>query len=132
MQGSDQAAKLHKLRMITATVKFPEFDSKEVWSPSQWNDLKTLWDGFNGTVGDPNHFLLCKKFSQAGEIEVWSVIEYKAGEIYVDIADDYDLTELEYLLPIVEKPETLMAEKKTGPNKPCPCGSGKKSKRCCG
>ena len=26
----------------------------------------------------------------------------------------------------------FVAEKKVGPNDPCPCGSGKKYKKCCG
>jgi uncharacterized protein YecA (UPF0149 family) len=29
-------------------------------------------------------------------------------------------------------PKTIMAEKKVGRNEPCPCGSGKKYKKCCG
>jgi preprotein translocase subunit SecA len=33
----------------------------------------------------------------------------------------------------VEKPETIRREgKKVGRNDPCPCGSGKKYKKCCG
>jgi preprotein translocase subunit SecA len=31
-----------------------------------------------------------------------------------------------------EKPEPFRGEKKTGRNEPCPCGSGKKYKKCCG
>ena len=31
-----------------------------------------------------------------------------------------------------KKPVTRKAEKKVGPNDPCPCGSGKKYKKCCG
>jgi len=30
------------------------------------------------------------------------------------------------------KPKPIRAEKKTGPNEKCPCGSGKKYKKCCG
>jgi len=28
--------------------------------------------------------------------------------------------------------EPIMVEKKVGRNEPCPCGSGKKYKKCCG
>ena len=40
-----------------------------------------------------------------------------------------DITDLETLLnPIKPK----IVEKKVGRNEPCPCGSGKKYKKCCG
>ena len=31
-----------------------------------------------------------------------------------------------------EKPQTPVATEKVGRNDPCPCGSGKKFKNCCG
>jgi preprotein translocase subunit SecA len=34
--------------------------------------------------------------------------------------------------PNAGSPEAKSAEKKVGPNDPCPCGSGKKYKKCCG
>ena len=40
-----------------------------------------------------------------------------------------DITDLEILL---NPPKTVVAEKKIGRNDPCPCGSGKKYKKCCG
>jgi SWIM/SEC-C metal-binding protein len=40
-----------------------------------------------------------------------------------------DITDLELLL---NPPKTVIAEKKIGRNEPCPCGSGKKYKKCCG
>jgi SWIM/SEC-C metal-binding protein len=40
-----------------------------------------------------------------------------------------DINDLELLL---NPPETVIAEKKTGRNEPCSCGSGKKYKKCCG
>jgi len=40
-----------------------------------------------------------------------------------------DITDLEILL---NKPKTMTAEKKFGRNELCPCGSGKKYKKCCG
>ena len=40
-----------------------------------------------------------------------------------------DITDLEILLnPATQK----IADKKIGRNEPCPCGSGKKYKKCCG
>ena len=39
-----------------------------------------------------------------------------------------DISDLEILL---NPPKTVIAEKKVGRNEPCPCGSGKKFKKCC-
>jgi uncharacterized protein YecA (UPF0149 family) len=35
-------------------------------------------------------------------------------------------------LPIYEKPVPVRVAPKVGRNEPCPCGSGKKFKKCCG
>jgi SWIM/SEC-C metal-binding protein len=40
-----------------------------------------------------------------------------------------DITDLEILL---NPPKPRIAESKVGRNDPCPCGSGKKYKKCCG
>jgi SWIM/SEC-C metal-binding protein len=40
-----------------------------------------------------------------------------------------DISDLDRLL---NPPEPARASKKVGRNDPCPCGSGKKFKRCCG
>ena len=40
-----------------------------------------------------------------------------------------DITDLETLL---NPQKTKIAEEKVGRNEPCPCGSGKKYKKCCG
>ena len=40
-----------------------------------------------------------------------------------------DITDLEILL---NWPKPKKSEKKVGRNDPCPCGSGKKYKKCCG
>jgi SWIM/SEC-C metal-binding protein len=40
-----------------------------------------------------------------------------------------DITSLEILL---NPTKTMISEKKVGRNEPCPCGSGKKYKKCCG
>ncbi|MBO4563262.1 MAG: SEC-C domain-containing protein [Clostridia bacterium] len=53
----------------------------------------------------------------------------------------YELAEWEDVLPAERRAEiqrewkaskVFVAEKKVGPNDPCPCGSGKKYKKCCG
>lgn len=40
-----------------------------------------------------------------------------------------DITDLEILL---NPPKPMTAAQKVGRNQPCPCGSGKKYKKCCG
>jgi SWIM/SEC-C metal-binding protein len=50
-------------------------------------------------------------------------------EIELDPDQPEDVLELERLLQ-PQKPK--VAEKKVGRNDPCPCGSGKKHKKCCG
>ncbi|MBN1849252.1 MAG: SEC-C domain-containing protein [Deltaproteobacteria bacterium] len=50
-------------------------------------------------------------------------------EIELDEDKEEDLTDLEILL---NTPKTVTVEKKIGRNEPCPCGSGKKYKKCCG
>jgi len=43
-----------------------------------------------------------------------------------------DLEAEEQLLADTEKVQPLTADAKPGRNDPCPCGSGKKYKKCCG
>ena len=43
-----------------------------------------------------------------------------------------DVAAEEELLTRTDKVEPLKAGRDTGRNDPCPCGSGKKYKRCCG
>jgi len=43
-----------------------------------------------------------------------------------------DLQAEEQLIASTEKVEPIKAGDKPGRNDPCPCGSGKKYKRCCG
>ncbi len=49
--------------------------------------------------------------------------------IAVDPDKPEDITDLDILLNPVE---TRIAEKNVGRNETCPCGSGKKYKKCCG
>ena len=55
------------------------------------------------------------------QLEVFSDTLEKA-DIYNDLYDDFRMP--------VQKP--IVKEKKVYPNDPCPCGSGKKYKKCCG
>jgi SWIM/SEC-C metal-binding protein len=63
--------------------------------------------------------------------EVASIFKEHGWEytIELDKAEPEDITDLEILL---NTPETVTVDKKIGRNDPCPCGSGKKYKKCCG
>jgi len=63
--------------------------------------------------------------------EVASQFEEKGWIYTIGLEPDKpeNITDLEILL---HPPKTKTAEKKVGRNEPCPCGSGKKHKKCCG
>ena len=63
--------------------------------------------------------------------EVASIFEEKNWKYTIGLDPDKpeDITDLEILL---NPPKLKIAEKRVGRNEPCPCGSGKKHKKCCG
>ena len=63
--------------------------------------------------------------------ELESVFETNGWECSIELEPDKpeDINDLDMLL---NPPKTKITEKKVGRNKPCPCGSGKKHKKCCG
>ena len=63
--------------------------------------------------------------------EVTSIFEKNSWKYTIGLEPDKpeDITDLEILL---NPPKPKIAEKKVGRNEPCPCGSGKKYKKCCG
>jgi len=109
--------------------KFPSYDKNSAWSSTGWNNLKSLWENFAGPVRDTEHFMVCQEHGD----EACSVIEYDHGEISVEIVDNEILeTEAADLMPLIKPVMPLAATRKTPPNSPCACGSGRKSKKCCG
>jgi SWIM/SEC-C metal-binding protein len=63
--------------------------------------------------------------------EVANIFENNAWKYTIELDRDKpeDITDLEILL---NRPKPKEAEKKVGRNDPCPCGSGRKYKKCCG
>jgi SWIM/SEC-C metal-binding protein len=63
--------------------------------------------------------------------EVASKFEKHSWKYKIELKPDEpeDITDLKRLL---KPPKPKIAEKKIGRNEPCPCGSGKKYKKCCG
>ncbi len=63
--------------------------------------------------------------------EVAAQFEENGWEYTIELEPDTpeNTTDLDILL---HPPKTVLAEKKVSRNDPCPCGSGKKYKKCCG
>jgi len=63
--------------------------------------------------------------------ELASIFEENGWKYTIGLEPDKpeDIADLERLL---NPPKPKIAEKKVGRNEPCPCGSGKKYKKCCG
>ena len=69
--------------------------------------------------------------TEARKKEVSARFEEHGWQYTIDVDPDKpeDIADLDILL---NKPEPVKAEEKIGRNDPCPCGSGKKYKKCCG
>jgi SWIM/SEC-C metal-binding protein len=63
--------------------------------------------------------------------EVAAIFEENGWRFTIGLEPDKpeDITDLDILL---NPTQTRRVEKKIGRNDPCPCGSGKKHKKCCG
>jgi SWIM/SEC-C metal-binding protein len=63
--------------------------------------------------------------------EIAALLSEKDWKYVLELEPDQpeDTADLERLL---HPPQPVTAEKKVGRNEPCPCGSGKKNKNCCG
>lgn len=69
--------------------------------------------------------------TKARSKEVSEIFKKNGWEYTVALEPDQpeDVTDLDILL---NPQKTIVAETKIGRNAPCPCGSGKKFKKCCG
>jgi SWIM/SEC-C metal-binding protein len=94
--------------------------------------MKNVFDGKKtaklGTEKNPAAITVQTK-KRMKELE--SVFEKNGWKYTIELEPDKpeDINDLEMLL---NPPKTTIAEKKVGRNEPCPCGSGKKYKKCCG
>lgn len=63
--------------------------------------------------------------------EVATIFEKNGWKYHIEVDRNKpeDVTDLDILL---NWPKPTEADKKIGRNEPCPCGSGKKYKKCCG
>lgn len=58
--------------------------------------------------------------------------DQKLGDLGNRTRSTEDIEAEEELIKNTEKVEPLKADAEPGRNEPCPCGSGKKYKKCCG
>jgi uncharacterized protein YozE (UPF0346 family) len=96
-------------------------------------------DGINTSLKEEQDF---KTFDENARIELdvdyeklyFNMLEAKADYLYNLPQWDSILTEerREEITKAHKKSKTVVKEKEPGRNDPCPCGSGKKYKKCCG
>lgn len=96
-------------------------------------------DGINSSLKEP---LALETFDEESEVKLDIVFDTLLYNMFVADADYlYNLEEWKTILSEEEREEiykkyrrsrTVVKEKKIGRNDPCPCGSGKKYKQCCG
>jgi SWIM/SEC-C metal-binding protein len=94
--------------------------------------MKKIFDGKKtGKLGTEKNPVVVNVQTEERVKELESVFEENGWNYKIELEPDKpeDITDLEMLL----KPlKTRIAEKNVGRNEPCPCGSGKKYKKCCG
>jgi hypothetical protein len=99
---------------------------------AEYAKLGEKWKAFRGPVPDISHFGMAMVLPghREDEIPMYAFVEYSHGKVTVEVLDE-DEVPVE-LLPPVAVPNQLKAGRRIGPNDRCPCGSGKKYKKCCG
>ncbi len=94
--------------------------------------MKKIFDGKKKTkLGTAKKHAIVNVQTEERVKELESVFEENGWNYTIELEPDKpeDITDLEILLNPLK---TKIAEKKVGRNEPCPCGSGKKYKKCCG
>ncbi|MGI6731481.1 MAG: SEC-C metal-binding domain-containing protein [Anaerovoracaceae bacterium] len=96
-------------------------------------------DGINSSLRKEQDL---KKFDENSEVNLdinfeklfFNMLEAKADYLYTLPQWSNILTEekMQEIIKAHKKSKTLVKEKAPGRNDPCPCGSGKKYKKCCG
>ena len=91
-----------------------------------------IFDGKkNAKLGTEKNPAVVTVQTEARLKEVTSAFEENGWEYRIELEPDKpeDITDLTRLL---NPPKPTVVGKKVGRNEPCPCGSGKKYKNCCG
>ena len=84
-----------------------------------------------GNLGSEKRPAVARVKSQKRAEEILSICSKHGWKVIVGVEPNKpeDISDVERLL---NPPEAAKAQVKTGRTDPCPCGSGKKYKRCCG
>jgi len=94
--------------------------------------MKKIFDGKRtAKFGTENNPAIVNVQTKERMKELESVFEKNGWKYKIELEPDKpeNIKDLEILLNPLK---TSIAEKKVGRNEPCPCGSGKKYKKCCG
>ena len=131
MQGDALPSSADLLATIIKTAPWPKKPPEECGlNQSELDRLHKAWLAFTGPVRDPQHFAVIQPLAwEMCGYTMWAHAEYVSGEIIVDARPEEDINN--DLLRYVPPPQQLKAERKVGPNAPCPCKSGRKYKKCC-
>lgn len=74
---------------------------------------------------------VCKSLGRDEEAAEWSEKGRAVAESDREWRDSQEFDEPEFMPPVWTSQETIIKGPKVGRNAPCPCGSGKKYKKCC-
>jgi SWIM/SEC-C metal-binding protein len=94
--------------------------------------MEKVYDGKRPLkLGTPKHPAVVHVKTNKRLNEVRAIFEKNGWHFKAEIIKDQpeDINDLELLQ---NTPQTVVSETKVGRNAPCPCGSGKKYKKCCG
>ena len=94
--------------------------------------MKKIFDGKKtAKLGTENNPAVVRVQTEERVKELEPIFEKNGWKYTIELEPDKpeDITALEILLNPIK---TKIAEKKVERNEPCPCGSGKKYKKCCG
>ena len=131
--GSQSEINEAAVQAAVSGVKFPERtqEQKLIWSEQDWLNLKQKWESFKGPVRDVTSFAIAEEYGVTNQdTQLYTIIEYRDGELDVYIEDEEYLEEFGDLFTVVNKIKSIKGTKQTPSNSRCPCGSGKKFKKC--
>ncbi len=102
-------------------------------------EMTGFLDGINDSLKEPNPIETMEEDTQVSldfdnELLYKNMVDAKADWLYeLPQWDDIFTPEKKHELYLEQKKSgTIVKEEKIYPNDPCPCGSGKKYKKCCG
>ncbi|MEN8906929.1 MAG: SEC-C metal-binding domain-containing protein [Clostridiales bacterium] len=112
-------------------------EEKPTWGWIGWSDMYWI-SGNPEERNDEKAIKILKQALEVDELEDKADVQERLKSLYVDIDMDEEAKKIvidkrQDKSPIVKKvkTESVVTELKIGRNDPCPCGSGKKYKKCC-